>query len=243
MRRLAQVGLTVAVAALLACPALAQQQQRQRQGGGRGQGGGGGGALALLRDKGVQQELKLTDDQVKAIDAAAKKQADAMQALRGGDPQEARTKMQEITKETTKTIDGTLKADQKKRLSQLELQQRGLSALAAPARPNAPPSTLAKDLSITEDQTKKIQDVVAGNREKMRDIFQNAQGDREGAAKKMAELNKETNQKIESLLTAEQKAKWKEMTGEPYKGTLPAAGGFGGFGGGRRPGGGGAPPV
>ena len=77
MRRLAQVGLTVAVAALLACPALAQQQQRQRQGGGRGQ--GGGGPLGLLRDKGVQQELKLTDDQVKAVDAAAKKQADAMQ--------------------------------------------------------------------------------------------------------------------------------------------------------------------
>jgi Spy/CpxP family protein refolding chaperone len=244
MRRLAQVGLTVAVAALLACPALAQQQQRQRQGGGRGQGGGGGGALVLLRDKGVQQDLKLTDDQVKAIDAAAKKQADAMTALRGGDPQEARTKMQEITKETTKTINDTLKADQKKRLGQLELQQRGLSALAAPARPNAPPSTLAKDLNVTEDQQKKIQDIVAGNREKMRDIFQNAQGDREGAAKKMAELNKETNQKIEGILTAEQKTKWKEMTGEPYKGTLPSA--FGGFGTGRRPGGGGGnarPPV
>lgn len=248
MRRLAQVGLTVAVAALLACPALAQQQQRQRQGGGRGQGAGGGGQMALLRDKGVQQELKLTDDQVKAIDAAAKKQADALQALRGGDPQEARTKMQEITRETTKTIDDTLKADQKKRLRQLELQQRGLAALAAPANPrnpNAQTSTLAKDLNITEDQQKKIQEIVAGNREKMRDLFQPG-GNREEAAKKMAEMNKETNQKIEGILTAEQKAKWKEMTGEPYKGTLPSA--FGGFGGGtgRRPGGGGGnarPPV
>src|SRR5579871_4108263 len=162
MRRLAQVGLTVAVAALLACPALAQQQQRQRQGG-RGQ-GGGSVALVLLRDKGVQQELKLTDDQVKAIDAAAKKQADAIQALRGGDPQEARTKMVELNRETTKTIDDTLKADQKKRLRQLELQQRGLSALAAPANarnPNAQASTLAKDLNITEAQQKQIQDIVA----------------------------------------------------------------------------------
>ena len=153
--------------------------------------------------------------------------------------------MQDITKETTKTIDTTLKADQKKRLHQLELQQRGLSALAAPANarnPNAQASTLAKDLNVTEDQQKQIRDIVAGNREKMQEIFQNAAGNREEATKKMAELNKSTNEKIAGLLTADQKAKWKEMTGEPYKGQLPAAGGFGG---GRRPGGGGGarPPV
>ncbi len=242
MRRLAQIGLTVAVAALMASPALAQQQ-RQRQGGGRG---AGGGALALLRDKGVQQELKLTDDQTKTIDAAVKKQTEAMQALRGGGgtPQETRQKIQELSRETTKTIEAALKPDQKKRLHQLELQQRGLSALATPPNArNAQPSTLAKELNITDAQQKQIQEIVAGNREKMRDIFQNAAGNRQEMAKKMAELNKSTNDKIMGILTADQKTKWKEMTGEPYKGQLPSA--FGGFGGGRRPGGGGGarPPV
>jgi hypothetical protein len=242
MRRFAQIALTVAVAALMASPVLAQQ--RQRQGGGRGM--AGGGALALLRDKGVQQELKLTADQIKAVDAAAKKQEETMQAARGGGGnfQELFQKLQAINKEAT----DTLKPDQKKRLHQLELQQRGLSALAAPANPRNPnpqPSPLAKELNITEAQQKQIQDIVAANREKMRDIRQNAAGNREEIAKKTAELNKNTNEKIMGILTADQKAKWKEMTGEPYKGQLPAAGFGGGFGGGRRPGGGGGarPPV
>ena len=43
---------------------------------------------------------------------------------------------------------------------------------------------------------------------------------------KMAMLNKEASEKAGEVLTAEQKSKWKELTGEPF--TVP-------FGGGARP--------
>lgn len=238
MRRLAHISLAVAVAALVASPALAQQQGR-RQGGFQG-----AGQLGLLMNKDVQKDLKLTTDQVSKIDTAAKKQREAFQGLQGLSREERTQKMQALNKETRETLKSTLKPEQEKRLHQLELQQRGLTALATPANarnPNARPNPLIKELNITADQQQKIQDIQTANREKMREIFQNAGGNRQEAAKKMAELNKSANDKIMGLLTADQKAKWKEMTGEPFKGQLPAAG----FGGGaRRPGGGGArPPV
>jgi len=45
----------------------------------------------------------------------------------------------------------------------------------------------------------------------------------------MQETQKANNEKAVALLTDAQKAKWKELTGEPFKGSLNA-----GFGGGRR---------
>jgi hypothetical protein len=47
---------------------------------------------------------------------------------------------------------------------------------------------------------------------------------------KMQEMNKANNEKIEKILTDEQRGKLKELLGEPYKGEFPR-----GF---RRPGGG-----
>ena len=55
------------------------------------------------------------------------------------------------------------------------------------------------------------------SQQKMRTIFQESQGDREGAMAKITELRKETLTKIEGKLTDEQKASYKEMLGTPFE--------------------------
>jgi hypothetical protein len=59
----------------------------------------------------------------------------------------------------------------------------------------------------------------------MRKIREESSNGREVRAK-MADLNKKMNEEVMKLLTAEQKAKWKELTGKPFKGKLefPPAG-------------------
>ena len=51
----------------------------------------------------------------------------------------------------------------------------------------------------------------------MREIFQSFQDDREGAMKKMAELRKETLEKVAAKLNDEQQKGWKELIGAPFE--------------------------
>src|SRR5438132_10629642 len=79
MRATCKILLVLGLTALLTGPALAQGQRK----GGFGRGGfGGGGPAQLVRNKSVQQELKLTDDQVKKAETAAKEVNDKHQSDR-----------------------------------------------------------------------------------------------------------------------------------------------------------------
>src|SRR4051812_47044730 len=75
MKRFAQFVLAAAVVAVAVSPAMAQRQrqQGQRQ---QGQGGAGfgQGQLFLLSQKSVQEELKLSEDQVAKVKELAEKQ-------------------------------------------------------------------------------------------------------------------------------------------------------------------------
>jgi Spy/CpxP family protein refolding chaperone len=201
MRRLAQLVLALAALALLAGPALAQR--------GRGMFGGGSPAM-LLTQKSVQEELKLTPEQVKKVEAFAAKQRETFQGLRDLDQDARREKMQQLAKEGEQTVKDTLNADQQKRLRQISLQQQGAFALANPQ--------IAKKLGLSDDQQAKIKDVMADAQEKMRDAFQGGFNDE--TRKKMQEIRKETNTKALAVLTDEQKAKWKAMTGKRFTGEI-----------------------
>ena len=133
MRMLCKVALTLGVATLLAVPA-----QAQPPGGRGGFGAGFGGPGMLLRNEGVQKELKLNEDQVKkvtdAIQKTQEKFQDELAALREATPEEQREKrpalMKKINEENEKTIAGILNADQTKRLKQIELQTQGVRAFS-----------------------------------------------------------------------------------------------------------------
>jgi len=207
MRTLGRLALSLGAVALLASPAMAQ----------RGGGFGGGGYGALLTNKGVQKELKLGDDQVTKADKVAADIREKMMGLREklqDVPQEERgEKMAELMKsindDAKKSLADVLKPDQVKRLDQIRLQQNPAQSLAE--------ADVQKSLKLTDDQKDKIKAINTESGTQMREIFQSAQNDREGAMKRIAELRKETTAKVTGLLTADQKATWKEMTGEAYE--------------------------
>jgi Spy/CpxP family protein refolding chaperone len=196
--------LAAVVVALLASPALAQRGPRG--------GGGFGSGLLLLSQKSVQEELKLTEDQVKKATEAGRKMMEGFQGLQGLEGEELQKKRQELAKEGQKAVDGILSKDQAKRLKEISLQLQGAMALRDPA--------VAKGLKITDDQTTKIKELFDQAQQDFRKIFEDAAGDQEAARKKLAEYRKDFNAKAMKLLTDEQRTKWKELTGKPFKGEI-----------------------
>ena len=202
MKRLTQIALVAAVAAMAASPALAQQ---------RGFGGFGGNTVMLLGQKSVQEELKLSDEQVKQVEELSAKQREAFQGFGDLSQEERRTKMQEMTKANDKALAKILKSAQYKRVEQIALQQQTSRALAFTLNNEE----IAKELKITDEQKEKIREIQAKSREEMQGIERNEEG-----FKKMQEIMKASNDKVKGVLSAEQKAKLKEMEGEPFKGKI-----------------------
>jgi Spy/CpxP family protein refolding chaperone len=210
----------VGILALLAVPVSAQQRQRQ---GGGGAFGSGMSSAMLLFQKSVQEDLKMTDDQVKKVTDLSTKQREAFTGLRDLSQEERGKKLQELTAQNEKAVGEILKPEQAKRLKEISLQTQGARALANDA-------AVAKSLALTGEQQEKIKAIEAESRSEAQKLFQGGIGNFEEAQKKRAELTKATNEKAMAVLTPEQKTKWKEMTGEPFKGEIRF-----GFGGARRP--------
>jgi Spy/CpxP family protein refolding chaperone len=202
--------LAVGVVAMLAAPASAQQ--------GRGFGGGfGGGGAMLLTNKGVQKELKVTDEQASKLETLAQetrdKQREAFEKLQDLPQEERREKFQALAvtmnADIRKGLDGILKPEQVKRFEQIQVQQAGSNAFNTPR--------VVAALKLTDDQKSKIQAINDGLNQSMRDLREEFQSDREGAMKKMTDARKQASDKAIAVLTDSQKSTWKDLTGEPYE--------------------------
>jgi Spy/CpxP family protein refolding chaperone len=195
-------------------------------------GGGGfgfGGPTMLLANPEVVKELELTDDQVDQVKVVSDKAREALGELfrggggRGGNNEERTEKMRTLNADSQKQIDKILLPHQVKRLKQLEFQQRVARAGTTGAVTS---ETAVEALEITDSQkealTEKAKEIEADLRQKM------------------AKLRAEAQAKLLEALTPAQRAKWKEVAGDPFD--FGRGGGFGGFGGGQpgggRPGGG-----
>jgi Spy/CpxP family protein refolding chaperone len=225
MRKVVFGLIAAATCAVLACPAMAQDRPRPPR---PGFNADNMPAFNLLTQKPVQDELKLSEDQLAKIKAESAKQEKAMQELReqGLGREEQISKRRELNQQSDKAAEEILKPDQLKRLQQIRLQLRQTRAFQD--------EKVAKELNLTEDQKTKIKEI-------QDDAGRQRRGLRgEENLPKLREINQGADEKIMSQLTAEQKAKWKEMTGTPFKlDQLRAPGGPGG----RRPDGGRRPPV
>ena len=237
--------LTAGLIVLAASPAFAQRPAGPGGFGPPGMGQGPTAAMLLANDK-VQQELKITDDQKAAI----KKATDEVSAKYKDDMDKARAdmdrqKMGELRKamseDTEKAVLAILKPDQSKRLKQIEVQAAGLGAFSK--------DDVQTALKVTDAQKKDIKDATDDMQKDIRELFQNAQGDRDKMAeaqKKVQSLREETLDSIVKNLTDDQKKTWKELSGDKFEVTLGPGGFGGGFGagfpGGFGPPGGAAPP-
>lgn len=193
--------------AALAVMTLAAPAAWAQRGGGRG--GFGGGGTLLLGQKSVQTELKLTDEQTAKVTAHLEKQRGSFAELRDLSREERGAKMREQATANDAALKEILTADQLKRLKQITLQQRGPSALAD--------DEVADAVGLTAEQKEKVRSINS----EMRGLFQGGGGeDREAMRKKFEEARASTRTKLEALLTPEQQTKWKELTGEPFKGEI-----------------------
>jgi len=243
-----RICLTVALVGCTASMAFAQGGGRGGFGGGGfggggfgggrggfgGFGGGGGGGVMLLFDENVRKDLGVTEDQMTKLQEAQQKSGEKMRELFQGlqdlSQEERQAKFADIQKEMTKINDAIQKEvllpKQIERLKQIGVQSRlnrgGGTAEALVSE------DIAKELGITDAQKEALKKASDEATAEMQE--------------KMNKLRDEARQKILSVLTADQQAKLKKMTGETITFAPPqfGGGGRGGFGGGGPGGPGGA---
>ena len=215
------MAVTVLTMAVL-IPAMAQPPAGRPGGPFGGRLGGPMLMVGLLRSPQVQQELKLTDQQRQQLEQLGEQWREKMRGLRDLPPEERRQKGEGMRAEVEKQLATILNEQQMKRLKQIALQVEGYAALERPE--------IADQVGLTKEQRQKIRDILRQAAEKRREAFQQGQGDRQAAFQRMREIRQWVDGEIEKLLTAEQKKKWQELVGAPFK----FEGGFGGFGGARQ---------
>jgi Spy/CpxP family protein refolding chaperone len=166
--------------------------------------------LLLLRQKSVQKELKLGDDAARKIMEFTNKESDEYgKALRLAE-KERSAKFNELEAANKKFLDDNLSAEQRKRLEQITLQVTGVYQLGRP--------DVAKALNLTEEQQSKFEDLQKETRKALEGII--TATERAGKTEKLSNLREETNKKIMTILTDEQKAKVRAIVGEPFKGEI-----------------------
>jgi hypothetical protein len=166
----------------------------------------------LASQKSVQEELKLSDEQIKQVAKIVEGLKEKAADLTETDPKERMKKAMEMFQEAEKSVLAALKPEQGKRLRQIALQQQHLArAIESPE--------VAKELQLSEGQTKQARVIREAAAKEMGKLSEGARS-RDEVREKTAELAKGTEEKLLQVLTEAQKAKWKELLGEPFKGEL-----------------------
>jgi hypothetical protein len=162
--------------------------------------------VMLLLSPRVRDELDLTREQTERIrrvgrEVAEKHRDDIRKALEAV--------IRATSEDMKKELDEILKPQQSKRLEQLAIQFSGPRALVD--------REFREKLNLTDDQEKKLREIAEDFRESAGEL---PRGDdpeeREEAREKAQSLWRETVKKVAGVLTSEQKAKWKELAGEPF---------------------------
>jgi hypothetical protein len=209
--RIATTVLTLAVAALLAMPAVAQQPKHKGHGSRMPMGGGAG----LVANQDVQKELKLTKEQTSKAEAVARAVREKYHGeFAKFDELDAQARVEKtaeivrnMTSETNKGLADVLNSEQMKRYRQIQLQQLGLLAFTEP--------DVQSKLKLSDEQVGRIRKINAESQSQRREFAQGG-GNRGELQKKVETLGKDSTDKALAVLSADQKQVWKDMTGEPF---------------------------
>lgn len=211
MRPLGTV-LALSVLILLVPPGAAQRPQLPPGGlGGFGRPG------MLLMNQSVQEELKMSKEQVDIVSEAIRRietrywdDFKKLQALKADEMREKFPElMKSVAEETNKVASEHLRPDQRKRLRQIELQQRGYEAFDEPE--------VQKALRLTEEQKAKMKVIQDDTRKDVEDIVKAGRGNFLGVMPKVMSTRKEAMDRVQAVLKDEQRQAWKELTGQPFQ--------------------------
>jgi hypothetical protein len=166
--------------------------------------------LILLRQKSVQEDLKLSPDVVKKIMEFTKKEHEAFRnALTLGE-KDREAKIEELDKANQKFLEDNLSAAQRKRLDQIHMHVLGLRQLMRPE--------IAKVLELTPEQQDKVKAMQKDAAKEFEGVLEIK--NREARHEKLAKLRADIDKKVEALLTDKQIEKAKVLLGEPFKGAI-----------------------
>jgi len=167
--------------------------------------------IVLLRQHSVQTDLKLTDVHGKKVHEFATGQWKKAKEIHKLPASEQDAKYAELTKENEKFLSDLLTADQRKRLDQIALQVAGLLQAERPDNASA--------LGLTSDQKKKLQELHKEAHKEAKAILKEAT-DTDTKHAELKKLHETNQQRLLSVLTSDQKAKWKTLIGAEFKGEL-----------------------
>ncbi|HZZ27081.1 MAG TPA: hypothetical protein VFE46_03665 [Pirellulales bacterium] len=196
----------------------------------RGQGGLRAGEATpsqLLQIEAVQKELKLTDEQKSQATKVNESLTSGRRQIfseNAKDSKERQPKLAELNKKLDAEVEQMLDDSQKKRLKEILLQVNGGAELQK--------EEIQKALNLTDDQKTKLAEVQKENTKARRDALAQVEGS--ARTTKEAELYREGNQKLLSVLTPAQNKQFEQMQGEKIDVDLtqpaPAGGKSGGKG-------------
>lgn len=177
----------------------------------------GGGVGALLTNKSVLDELKVTDDQKERLKSVGNEMREKFgKDLQAARKDQNRDKVEQLAKqmrtETNQAVEKVLKPDQFKRLQQLELQ---VAAQTGNLDPLTQSERVRKALNLSDKQLAMIKDTSETLGKERREALQGGQFDRE----KMQAIQKKSQasaEKIFDSFSADQKTAWKGLTGEKF---------------------------
>lgn len=198
MRRVCGSVLVLAIVVLAACAAPAPEAPPL--------GGLVGSSFILLTNSQVREELKLSEDQVKKIEELKTELRQALASLRGLNPEERVKKLHDVAKADEVALAKILTRKQLNRVEEIYLQRFGLRLAFRNAQ-------VAAALKITDEQKEKM-DLIS------REYFKESRDNRakgQERRQQFAELSERRDEKLLNLLTPAQKAKWKQLTGAPFK--------------------------
>jgi hypothetical protein len=178
-------------------------------------GRGSGPSQLLLRPE-VQEELKLTAEQIKRvnqINAEIRKDlASNFDVLSELDGRERDRKKMELAKNIKKRARSFVKEilddKQQKRLDEIALQAAGVLGFKEEEVQDA--------LALTGDQKKSLQELMQGAIQQMQVLFRKSSEQYEEAQKQAGVLRKETYVNALKLITDEQRVKWDQMRGQRF---------------------------
>jgi Spy/CpxP family protein refolding chaperone len=201
----------VAGAVVLASALVASAQPGEREGR-RAPGGFGGPrpvtSIRLARADEVAAALSLTDDQKEKVAKINDQLRDDIQ--KGFESGNGFEKMRELYQAAAAELAEVLDDNQEKRLMGILIQVNGAGATADPA--------VAKELGITDEQKKKLDETRREIGESMRESFRELRDlSGEERDKKFDELRAEANKKLLAVLNPDQQAKLESLKGEPVK--------------------------
>ncbi|MBI1314330.1 hypothetical protein GC176_23795 [bacterium] len=181
--------------------------------GGEGRGRGPRGLLGMLAEEAVIAEINLTPEQTEKLDGLAETLQVDFRSLQDASPEERAAVMEKSRTDTEAAVKGVLDEKQFGRVWQIDLQRAGLAALGR--------KNVASQLNLSDEQSAELAGILADA-----DAARTAARETQNFAA-FGEIREQTEQKIQDLLTDEQKSQWKELLGPPGP-ERPQRSGFGG---------------